>query len=107
MKLDIKKEFGFDKFDIVIGNPPYNKELKISGATAYYNEFVEYYIDKCELLCFVIPSRWFSGGKGLDSFRKNMLERTDIVYIKHFDDASKIFGNSVSIEGGVNYFLIN
>jgi site-specific DNA-methyltransferase (adenine-specific) len=57
------------------------------------------------LLCFVIPSRWFSGGKGLDSFRKNMLERTDIVYIKHFDDASKIFGNSVSIEGGVNYFL--
>ncbi len=54
---------------------------------------------------FVIPSRWFSGGKGLDSFRKNMLERTDIVYIKHFDDASKIFRKSVSIEGGVNYFL--
>jgi len=53
---------------------------------------------------FVIPSRWFSGGKGLDSFRKNMLERTDIVYIKHFDDASKIFRKSVSIEGGVNYF---
>jgi hypothetical protein len=34
-----------------------------------------------------------------------MLERTDIVYIKHFDDACEIFGNSVSIEGGVNYFL--
>jgi site-specific DNA-methyltransferase (adenine-specific) len=34
-----------------------------------------------------------------------MLERTDIVYIKHFDDASKIFGNLVEIKGGVNYFL--
>jgi site-specific DNA-methyltransferase (adenine-specific) len=34
-----------------------------------------------------------------------MLERTDIVYIKHFDNASTIFGSSVSIEGGVNYFL--
>jgi hypothetical protein len=105
LKLDIKKEFGITKFDIVIGNPPYNEELTSTGAKALYNKFVEYYIEKCDLLCFVIPSRWFSGGKGLDSFRKNMLERTDIVYIKHFDDASKIFGNSVSIEGGVNYFL--
>ena len=105
LQLDIQKEFGITKFDIVIGNPPYNEELKTSGATALYNKFVEYYIEKCDLLCFVMPSRWFSGGKGLDSFRKNMLERTDIVYIKHFNDACEIFGNSVSIEGGVNYFL--
>lgn len=105
LQLDIKKEFGITKFDIVIGNPPYNEELKSTGAKALYNKFVEYYIEKCDLLCFVIPSRWFSGGKGLDSFRKNMLERTDIVYIKHFNDASTIFGNTVSIVGGVNYFL--
>ncbi len=105
LQLNIQKEFGISKLDIIIGNPPYNEELKSTGATALYNKFVEYYIEKCNMLCFVIPSRWFSGGKGLDSFRKNMLERTDIVYIKHFDDASKIFGNSVSIEGGVNYFL--
>ena len=105
LQLDIQKEFGITKFDIVIGNPPYNEELKSTGAKALYNKFVEYYIEKCNLLCFVMPSRWFSGGKGLDSFRKNMLERTDIVYIKHFNDACEIFGNSVSIEGGVNYFL--
>jgi len=107
LQLDIQKEFGIDKFDIVIGNPPYNEELttKKGSAPALYNKFVEYYIEKCDLLCFVIPSRWFSGGKGLDSFRKNMLDRTDIVYIKHFDDASKIFGNLVEIKGGVNYFL--
>ena len=107
LQLDIRKEFGIDKFDIVIGNPPYNKELttKKGSPTALYNKFVEYYIEKCDLLCFVIPSRWFSGGKGLDSFRKNMLERTDIVYIKHFDDACEIFGNTIDIKGGVNYFL--
>uniref|UniRef100_A0A6C0HMP8 Uncharacterized protein n=1 Tax=viral metagenome TaxID=1070528 RepID=A0A6C0HMP8_9ZZZZ len=105
LQLDIQKEFGIAKFDIVIGNPPYNEELKSTGAKALYNKFVEYYIEKCNLLCFVMPSRWFSGGKGLDSFRKNMLERTDIVYIKHFDDASTIFGNLVDIKGGVNYFL--
>ena len=54
---------------------------------------------------YYTKSRWFSGGKGLDKFRKNMLQRTDIIYIKHFDDASKIFGNSVDIKGGVNYFI--
>ena len=105
LQLNIQKEFEITKFDIVIGNPPYNEELKSTGAKALYNKFVEYYIEKCNLLCFVMPSRWFSGGKGLDSFRKNMLERTDIVYIKHFDDACEIFGNTVSIEGWVNYFL--
>jgi hypothetical protein len=105
LQIDIHKQFGISKFNIIIGNPPYNEELKSTGATALYNKFVEYYIDKCDIMSFVIPSRWFSGGKGLDTFRKKMLERTDIVYIKHFDDACKIFGNSVSIEGGVNYFL--
>ena len=102
-----QKAFNIDKFDIVIGNPPYNEELnsKKGSATALYSKFIEYYIDKCDLLCFLIPSRWFSGGKGLNTFRKNMLARNDIVFIKHFDDASKIFGNSVSIEGGINYFL--
>jgi site-specific DNA-methyltransferase (adenine-specific) len=105
LQLDIKKEFGISKFDIIIGNPPYNEELKSTGAKALYNKFVEYYIDKCNMLCFIIPSRWFSGGKGLDSFRENMLKRKDIVYIKHFDDASKIFGNTVDIKGGIQYFL--
>jgi site-specific DNA-methyltransferase (adenine-specific) len=105
--LDIKEKFGIEKIDIVIGNPPYNEELitKKGSATALYSTFVKNNIDNCDLLCFVIPSRWFSGGKGLNTFRKDMLKRNDIVYMKHYDDASKIFGNSVSIKGGVNYFL--
>jgi hypothetical protein len=105
LQLDIRKEFGIDKFDIVIGNPPYNEELKSTGAKALYNKFVEYYVNKCNLLSFIVPSRWFAGGKGLDSFRKNMLKRKDIVYIKHYDDACEIFGNTIDIKGGVNYFL--
>jgi hypothetical protein len=107
LQLDIKKEFGIDKFDILIGNPPYNEEFKGKNgyAPALYNKFTEFYIEKCDILCYVMPSRWFSGGRGLDGFRKMMLSRKDIVYIKHFDDASKIFGNTVDIKGGVNYFL--
>ena len=36
-----------------------------------------------------------------------MLERTDLVLINHFDDASKIFGSNVDIKGGVQYFMKN
>ena len=107
LNIKLDKEFGRDKFDIIIGNPPYNEELKREGAKPLYNKFIEYYVDKCKILSFVTPSRWFSGGKGLDTFRKMMINRTDIVFIKHFNDACKIFGNLVDIKGGVNYFLID
>jgi hypothetical protein len=105
IKLD--EIFGINKFDIIIGNPPYNEELTKVGAKPLYNKFIEYYVNKCKMLSFIVPSRWFSGGKGLDKFREMMLKRKDIVYINHFNDACKIFGNLVSIEGGVSYFLID
>ena len=42
LQLDIQKEFGITKFDIIIGNPPYNEELttKKGSAPALYNKFV-------------------------------------------------------------------
>jgi hypothetical protein len=107
LNIKINEIFGKTKFDIIIGNPPYNEELTSVGARPLYNKFIEYYVNKCELLSFIVPSRWFAGGKGLDKFRKMMMNRTDILYIKHYNDACKIFGNTISIEGGVNYFLID
>lgn len=107
LEIDIYKTFDIKKFDIIIGNPPYNTEFRGKGSCPLYNKFIEYYINSCFLLSFIIPSRWFSGGKGLDKFRVMMLNRTDILFIKHYDDASKIFGKLVNINGGVNYFLID
>jgi len=107
LKLNINKEWDIKQFDVIIGNPPYNKELTKTGANPLYNEFIEKYIDKCKYLTFIVPSRWFVGGRGLDKFRKMMLNRSDIVYIMHFNNASSIFGNDVNIEGGVNYFLMD
>ena len=107
LTIKLNEIFGISKFDIIIGNPPYNEELTKVGAKPLYNKFIEYYVNKCEILSFIVPSRWFSGGKGLDKFREMMLKRKDIVYINHFNDACKIFGNLVDIKGGVNYFLID
>jgi tRNA1(Val) A37 N6-methylase TrmN6 len=38
LNIDIKKEFNITKFDIIIGNPPYNEELKESDAKPLYNK---------------------------------------------------------------------
>ena len=107
LQLDIQKEFGIAKFDIVIGNPPYNEEFKGKNGYALplFTKFTEYYMNKCQILCYVIPSRWFNGGKGLDKFLRFMTNRTNLVYIKNYTNSQDIFGTNAIIKGGVNYFL--
>jgi site-specific DNA-methyltransferase (adenine-specific) len=104
LTLDTEKVWGIKKFDIILGNPPYNKETTKAGSSPLYHEFVQCYIDKCNILLFIIPSRWFTGGKGLDKFRSFMFKREDIKLIKHYNDASLIFPET-DIKGGVNIFL--
>lgn len=53
---------------------------------------------------FVIPARWFDGGRGLDSFRKEMLGDKRISKLVDFGDSSECFPG-VDIAGGVCYFL--
>lgn len=105
LTIDTKTTFRIHKFDIIIGNPPYNGLQTRAAAKPIYNEFIQKYIDKCTHLMFIIPSRWFAGGRGLDKFREMMLSRKDIRFIRHYDDAREVFGTTVSIEGGINYFL--
>lgn len=105
--------FGGDrqmKFDIIIGNPPYH--LNDGGGTgssggAIYHYFVNQAKElNPKYLCMIIPTRWFTGGKGKDlpEFRTKMIADKHITLMHDFLSASQCFPSN-SIEGGVCYFL--
>ena len=96
------------KFDAIVGNPPY-QEMDGGGkgysAKPIYNYFVgEAKAIEPHYISMITPSRWFSGGKGLDDFRAEMLQDKHLRKIVDYADNEALFSN-VSIVGGVNYFL--
>lgn len=101
----------FDDF-IIVGNPPYQKMDGGFGASAtpLYNEFVEFAKSlNPEYICMIIPSRWFTGGKGLDKFRESMINDPQIRIIEDFPDTRHRNGIDIfpdaEIKGGVSYFV--
>jgi len=98
------------RFDVIIGNPPYQLSDgggEGSSAMPLYHRFVSQ-AKKLEskYLVMVIPARWYSGGKGLDDFRSEMLNDTHLAEIHDFPETEMVFPG-LSIRGGICYFLID
>ena len=95
------------KFDFVIGNPPYQEDDGGNGKSArpVYNQFVEAAKTlEPDVLSMIIPSRWFSGGKGLDSFRKEMLNDEHISRIVDYENYKDVFPGLGGLSGVCVYF---
>jgi len=104
----MKNVWGVEKFDLILGNPPYQEEFKgkHNRSKPIYNLFVDKSLQITNILLMIIPSRWLGKAIGMDSFRKMMFNRKDLKLIKHFENSIDVFEN-VFIMGGILYFLID
>ena len=105
------KELGVMKFDVIIGNPPYQigmddgKGNRTANITPLYNLFVEKAISmNPRYVVMITPSRWFAGGKGLIDYRDRMIADRHMRVLVDNPKLYDVFPQA-EIKGGVSYFL--
>jgi site-specific DNA-methyltransferase (adenine-specific) len=96
------------KFDVIVGNPPYQLNVgveKENYAVPLYHSFIQQAKKlNPRFLSMIVPARWYAGGRGLDSFREEMLNDNRLRKIVDYPNATDCFPG-VDISGGVCYFL--
>ena len=97
------------KFDVIIGNPPY--QVSDGGAQASAKPIYQHFIQQAQklnprYLSMIVPARWYTTGKGLDLFRHDMLNDKRVRMLVDYPKASECFPKEgADFEGGVCYFL--
>lgn len=111
-----KVEESFDnmKFDVVIGNPPYQEETAKketdNGQKAVTNVFQHFQLIANQLatdyVTLIYPGgRWIhQSGKGMKNFGKNQINDSKLAKVIYFENASEVF-KGVSIPDGISIVL--
>ena len=96
------------KFDVIVGNPPYQQKDGGYGASAkaLYPAFIAKAVEmNPAYLSMVIPAKWLSGdGKGTDELLSMMIGCRKVSTIITTNDSRDWFPD-VDLKGGAMYFL--
>ncbi len=95
------------KIDAIVGNPPY--QILDGGNNASAMPVYQHFVNVARLLrssyiSMIMPSRWTVSGRGLDDFRKSMLDDSHLSKLFDFKNGSDCFPG-IRIGGGVCYLL--
>lgn len=90
------------KFDVVVGNPPYQED---SGTSARDNAIYPYFYDLAERVgskyCLITPARFlFNAGSTNKAWNKKMLDNEHLKVVHFQQKSSEMFVNN-DIKGGV------
>ena len=89
------------KFDVVIGNPPYQEETKDTSDKPIYNYFMSEAYKFADKVCFITPARFlFNAGKTPKKWNAKMLNDEHLKVAYYEQDSSNVFPNT-DIKGGV------
>lgn len=102
------------KFDVIIGNPPYQLSFGIEGtnsanAKSIYNQFISQAIKlNPKYLVMITPSRWMTKtAQGIpEDWVDRIISCNQFEVLHDFPNANECFPG-VEIKGGVSYFLWN
>ena len=92
----IEEEFKTVKFDVVIGNPPYNNDLYLDFVFLGYKLSSKY-------VCMITPAKWQAkGGIKNETFREEIVPHmSKIVY---YPNSLDVF--DIDSQGGICYYII-
>ncbi|MUV07058.1 restriction endonuclease [Planococcaceae bacterium Storch 2/2-2] len=103
---EIYQAFGDEdlKFDVVIGNPPYQEETigdNKTYAPPIYHKFLEESYKLAPKVMMIHPARFlFNAGSTPKAWNRKMLSDTHLKVVKYFDESASVFP-STDIKGGI------